>query len=215
MISEIDSSLYRHIYVCGDIHGNLNLLKDKLTSLNFDYTQDLLIGVGDLVDRGPYSFECLKLIEKPWFKTVKGNHEDFIEWTQEVDISSTHISNGGSWYYQLTEEEQEYCLNLVRNLPLVLHIKINNKKYAFIHAEFPLRFNDWNTLNTEILFPTFQESLLWGRSRITKNITTLVKNIDTIYCGHTVIEQPLILGNHYYIDTGSYYYGNLTIIQLK
>lgn len=215
MISEIDSSLYRHIYVCGDIHGHLKLLNEKLTSLNFDHQQDLLIAVGDLVDRGPFSFDCLQLINQPWFKSVKGNHEDFIEWTNDIDITGTHISNGGSWYYNLTDQEQQTCLNLVRQLPLILQTEIDSKKYAFIHAELPLNFTDWSDVQTDIQRPNFTESLLWGRSRITKNITTLVKNIDTIFCGHTVIKQPVILGNHYYIDTGSHYYGNLTVIQLK
>lgn len=215
MILEIDSSQYNNIYVCGDIHGCYNLLIEKLEDLNFNFDTDLLIAVGDLVDRGPQSFKCLNLVNEKWFKTVKGNHEDFIEWTNDIDITGTHISNGGSWYYNLNEQEQQTCLSLVKQLPLILQTEIDSKKYAFIHAELPLTFTDWNDVHMDIQRTNFTESLLWGRSRITKNITTLVKNIDTIYCGHTVIEKPLILGNHYYIDTGSHYYGNLTIIQLK
>ena len=44
---EIDEDV--NVYVVGDIHGAYSLLKEKLESINFDYSKDLLIAVGDLV----------------------------------------------------------------------------------------------------------------------------------------------------------------------
>ncbi len=56
--------------------------------------------VGDLIDRGPNSMECLRLIKEPWFFSVLGNHEDMM-----LDVISNEfkhgvaqwINNGGDW----------------------------------------------------------------------------------------------------------------------
>lgn len=37
-----------------------------------------MLSVGDLVDRGPDSIGCLKLLEAPWFHAVMGNHEQLL-----------------------------------------------------------------------------------------------------------------------------------------
>ncbi len=190
---------------------------EKLTDLNFNFDTDLLIGVGDLVDRGPYSFKCLNLVHEKWFKTVKGNHEDFIEWKFEdsSDLSSLHISNGGSWFYQLSIEDQYACYSIVKSLPYVITLTIGTETIAVLHAELPLKFKDWSDLSINLNRPSFKETLLWGRSKIERGDVSIIENIDKIYCGHTVVKNPINLGNCYYIDTGAYHYGNITICKLK
>ncbi|STI47003.1 serine/threonine protein phosphatase 1 [Escherichia coli] len=41
----------------------------------FDPWRDLLISVGDVIDRGPQSLRCLQLLEQHWVRAVRGNHE--------------------------------------------------------------------------------------------------------------------------------------------
>lgn len=48
----IDGSQWRHIWLVGDIHGCLAQLREKLWFCRFDPWQDLLISVGDVIDRG-------------------------------------------------------------------------------------------------------------------------------------------------------------------
>ncbi len=48
----IDGSKYRNIWVVGDLHGCYTNLMNKLDTIGFDNKKDLLISVGDLVDRG-------------------------------------------------------------------------------------------------------------------------------------------------------------------
>ncbi|EOA4941290.1 metallophosphoesterase, partial [Escherichia coli] len=48
----IDGSKYRNIWVAGDLHGCYTNLMNKLDTIGFDTKKDLLISVGDLVDRG-------------------------------------------------------------------------------------------------------------------------------------------------------------------
>lgn len=63
-------------FVVGDLHGQYDLLMGELDRAGFDRDTDRLICVGDLVDRGPQSVECLSLLREPWFFAVLGNHAD-------------------------------------------------------------------------------------------------------------------------------------------
>lgn len=66
---------WRHIWLSGDIHGCLEQLRRKLWHCRFDPWRDLLISVGDVIDRGPQSLRCLQLLEQHWVRAVRGNHE--------------------------------------------------------------------------------------------------------------------------------------------
>ncbi len=54
---KIDGSKYRNIWVVGDLHGCYTNLMNKLDTIGFDNKKDLLISVGDLVDRGAENVE--------------------------------------------------------------------------------------------------------------------------------------------------------------
>ncbi len=91
----IDGSKYRNIWVVGDLHGCYTNLMNKLDTIGFDTKKDLLISVGDLVDRGAENVECLELITFPWFRAVRGNHEQMmIDGLSERGNSLT----GQLWY---------------------------------------------------------------------------------------------------------------------
>jgi serine/threonine protein phosphatase 1 len=62
-------------FVVGDIHGWLEPLQAELDAVCFDPAVDRLFSVGDLIDRGPDSEQCLLLTREPWFFAVRGNHE--------------------------------------------------------------------------------------------------------------------------------------------
>lgn len=62
---------WRHIWLSGDIHGCLEQLRRKLWHCGFDPWRDLLISVGDVIDRGPQSLRCLQLLEQHWVRAVE------------------------------------------------------------------------------------------------------------------------------------------------
>ena len=66
-------------FVIGDLHGSFSLLEKMLEHVSFDTETDRLFSVGDLVDRGPESLECLELLQMPWFHSVYSNHENMME----------------------------------------------------------------------------------------------------------------------------------------
>ena len=62
----------RHL-VCGDIHAKYDTLLRLLESASYDPSKDILYSVGDIIDRGPKSFEVLSLFARENCHTVAGN----------------------------------------------------------------------------------------------------------------------------------------------
>jgi putative phosphoesterase len=67
------------IAVLSDIHGNVPALEAVLDDIE-RWRPDQVIVNGDLVNRGPYSLECLRLLDTriPHYCSLKGNHESFV-----------------------------------------------------------------------------------------------------------------------------------------
>jgi serine/threonine protein phosphatase 1 len=83
-------------FIVGDIHGQLDDLIQQLKEELFDFSNDRLFALGDLIDRGMQSKECLELLQKPWFFSVIGNHEYIFSdqfSKQEFDTSSVNVGN--------------------------------------------------------------------------------------------------------------------------
>jgi serine/threonine-protein phosphatase PP1 catalytic subunit len=70
----------KEIYVIGDIHGNLKSLIE-ISKIIKNKNPELVIFLGDLVDRGPQQLECflmvlsLKILDPQKYYLLKGNHE--------------------------------------------------------------------------------------------------------------------------------------------
>mgnify|MGYP001581743356 FL=1 len=63
-------------YIVGDIHGEFEKLMECLQLVNFDYQNDKLIQLGDIVDRGSKSFECVdELLKIKNLIAIRGNHD--------------------------------------------------------------------------------------------------------------------------------------------
>ncbi len=70
----------KEIYVIGDIHGNLDTLLKLIEIINKN-NPEVVIFLGDIVDRGPKQLECLliilalKILDSQKYYILKGNHE--------------------------------------------------------------------------------------------------------------------------------------------
>ena len=90
----------------------------ELKKINFDFSNDLLICTGDLIDRGTENLECVRLLEQPWFCTVRGNHEEMcIRGQYDHKIKDIHARNGGEWFYQLSSRKQSEISSRFQQLP--------------------------------------------------------------------------------------------------
>jgi len=81
----------RNVFVVGDIHGMYDLFITTLKKMNFNFEKDLCISVGDLVDRGEQSQQCVSLLDEPWFEAAEGNHEHFCVQGLETSFMKSRI----------------------------------------------------------------------------------------------------------------------------
>ncbi len=203
------------LFVVGDLHGCYDQLMQKLEQVKFDFQSDVLIAVGDMVDRGVDSLKCLNLLDEPWFKAILGNHEEMCLLSHvEPSMANLHAQHGGKWFYQLSIEQQEQIIERLQQVPLLLEVHYQNKKYGFVHADIDV--NDWEKFKGAVQSKS-REFALWGRGRM-KNRRFLkystVLGIDQIFLGHTVVDCVTRKDNCYYLDTGACFGGELTIVEI-
>ncbi|CDL50506.1 Serine/threonine protein phosphatase [Klebsiella pneumoniae ISC21] len=201
--------------VCGDLHGCYTNLMSSLDKAGFDPVQDLLVSVGDLIDRGQESFECLDLINQPWFRAVRGNHEQMMLDAITGTGSFGHwMSNGGGWWHSLDYEQDMRLKSLlpkVAELPLIIEVEKGGKKFVISHADYPHDEYEYGK-------PVDSQQAIWSRERISLSIdgfSSSISGADLFIFGHTPALQPMRIKNQLYIDTGAVFNGNLTLYELS
>lgn len=220
IIEKHDANTQGRDFLVGDIHGQYDLLIEAMVRVAFDTSRDRLFSVGDLIDRGEASLDCLSLAFEPWFFGVRGNHEVlaqdalFNESGAEGDGFKHELwmNNGGTWAQRENLEDVKRLLGkAICYLPYAREISVGGKRIGIVHAEPP---KDWSLLELED-HPAGRERLVWGRSRIKEGDTTPVASIDAVVVGHTIVGTPTTLGNVHYIDTGAFMSGRLTLIDAR
>ncbi|MFK3705018.1 serine/threonine protein phosphatase 1 [Raoultella sp. BIGb0138] len=214
MYQRIDGSAWRNIWLVGDVHGCFALLMTKLRQRKFDPYQDLLISVGDLIDRGPQSARCLALIRCRWFRAVRGNHEQMALDAKESGALALWIMNGGSWYQESSRREQQEIDRLLvrcRELPLIVELCAGSQRHVVAHADYPAASYRWQQ-------PVDAEQVLWRRQRLTDHLAGrhgAIGGADHFWFGHTPLQRRYDSDNQHYIDTGAVFGGELTLVQLQ
>ncbi|HCI6186997.1 TPA: metallophosphoesterase [Klebsiella variicola subsp. variicola] len=211
----INGEEWRRVLVCGDLHGCYTNLMSSLDKAGFDPVQDLLVSVGDLIDRGQESFECLDLINQPWFRAVRGNHEQMMLDAITGTGSFGHwMSNGGGWWHSLDYEQDMRLKSLlpkVAELPLIIEVEKGGKKFVICHADYPHDEYEYGK-------PVDSQQAIWSRERISLSIdgfSSCISGADLFIFGHTPALQPMRIKNQLYIDTGAVFNGNLTLYELS
>ena len=101
-------------YFLSDIHGNLPALEIVLKNLDNDSN---IIFLGDIVNYGPWSNECVDLIDSLKNKvTLLGNHEDY-------------FINGICCPHDLVHSFFNFCINKFNRFNIISNYK---KKYSFL-----------------------------------------------------------------------------------
>lgn len=121
-------------FVVGDLHGCFDELTKLLMHVDFDPKIDRVFCTGDLIDRGPKSAECLSLLNKKWFFSVLGNHEDtLLNKLKMLDNGQTQSLSPDE--IPTLKELSKYVPNIL-DMPLVYEVEhlLLNKVYI-LHSE--------------------------------------------------------------------------------
>ncbi|OGP63759.1 MAG: metallophosphatase [Deltaproteobacteria bacterium RBG_13_49_15] len=200
------------IFAVGDIHGCFDKLSLLMEKIRVDAEKDILLFIGDYVDRGNKSFEVVEYLIalKKQFKNLvflKGNHEDMLENYLSGHDRFTYLMNGGQLtldgYLKRKRPGDPYPVPMDHidfYKSLVLYYETG--EYIFVHAgirkKIPLKEQD--------VF-----DLLWIRSEFIKSDYDFGK---PVVFGHTPFSKPLIQPNKIGIDTGAVYGNKLTCVKL-
>lgn len=210
--------------VVGDIHGCYNLLVKGLKQANYQPGRDRLILLGDYIDRGVNSAKVVELVRDLVNRgaiALMGNHEDmFLDTLDNWDSKSPYwFLNGSkatllSYGLELDQIKDKKAVNkaiptehldFLRSLPFYYE----DSHYIFCHAGIrPGISMDKQT----------KEDILWIRDSFLS--TPIVGK--TVVFGHTpttmiddhgiaeIYQSEGKIG----IDTGAYFSGLLTVLQL-
>ena len=178
--------------VIGDVHGNLDKLLELIDKLP---QKENICFVGDLIDRGPNSRQVLDFIIENNYKSVLGNHEDMMlnhwNWWMLNGAKNT-LKSFNSTIYTFKKDCKKY-IEWVQGLPIF----INYKNFLISHS---FAYNGENT---------YESDVLWARNFGINNCE------KTNIFGHTPMKKATkFFGKHWCIDTGCYYTGKLTAIDL-
>lgn len=221
-------------FIVGDMHGCRRDLEVVLLGAGFNPNRgDRLFSTGDLVDRGPDSMGCLKLLRQPWFFSVLGNHEQMLVRavaTGDDDAIALCVSNGGSWALGLMLKKDPALLAYAKVLDKLPHILVVGPgspfRYNIVHAALlkspanRLLYSDAD-LDRRLAGADDHaiERLIWSRTLADEAaVASLARRepqyrpgLSLTYCGHNPMPYPIIYESHCHIDTGAGYEGNVDV----
>lgn len=221
-------------YIIGDVHGMYDKLMACLQAVNFDYENDKLISLGDLVDRGPDSFlvveELLKIRD---LVAIRGNHD--ATWRdallKEDPLANTLYNQGGRQTYQsylnnCHETSDGRLIVPLSHFNFFVNTQVNywvdENNNCYVHGGFnrhePIEGQLEAVLNWDRdLFLAYRGYLSMKNNEYPFKMKD---NFNHIYIGHTPTNyfgssEPLIYPLITNLDTGCGKSGLLTIMNLE
>lgn len=186
-------------FVVGDIHFKTVDLHRGLHKLGFDSKVDRIIGVGDLIDRGPGVLDGLKLLGEKWFHTVTGNHEQMLIKAYRDNPDARYSSHGAGWWATVADESKEMIIAKLESLPTLIEVESPRGTVGVVHADVPAGVS-WSEFVRDIANPAIEDIALWGRERVKKHQRGGVPGVWRVCTGHTWVPEPLRLGNVLALD---------------
>ena len=129
-----DKEIKGKLWAVGDIHGCYNLLMTRLKEIGFDFENDLLVAVGDLVDRGPESHRVLEWLEKPWFFSVQGNHEAMAY--RLMQEAYPCFCSDNEWIMDIAESDKPAYIEAFQSMPIAIQVETAKGPVGIVHPIF-------------------------------------------------------------------------------
>ncbi|WP_426667073.1 metallophosphoesterase [Mucilaginibacter sp. McL0603] len=227
-------------FVMGDIHGAFRALIQCLERSGFDYENDQLIPLGDIVDGYPQVYECVEeLLKIKHLTALKGNHDDWfdefiksdlhpyfwnhggkgtlISYLEHAGKSGRFFAKGSGYKTALESRDIPERHKLFFSGLKPYHIDQHNR--CFIHAGFnrKLPFHEQKTTDYYWDRNLWRQALEHAENGEPFTMMTVFKEI---YIGHTQTthwetDQPLRAFNIHNLDTGAGGAGRLTIMDVE
>ena len=208
-IARIDLSAHPgRVFVVGDLHGMAHAFERLLESAGFDPALDLVWSLGDLIDRGPYSPRCLEFLDEPWFRAIRGNHEQLM-----LDAIGDHGTwlqwtvNGGDWGLEYPWDDPDLRDRLAA-LPWAAELITRVGRIGLIHADVD-RTCDWPELLDALQQDRAltRQTAIWSRSSANQAVRGLpgrsVAGVDLVLVGHSIVQRAFQWGNMWFLDSGA------------
>lgn len=202
----------KRVFVVGDIHGCLNMLKRLMDGIDWRPEEDGLIFIGDYIDRGEDSKGVIDYILdisrlSPFVECLMGNHESILLDFLEGRDFTTFLLNGGATTlnsYRLYHPTGTGSLIPESHLSFLKSLRswIELDDYYVVHAGFRPGVE---------LGAQSREDLLWIRDSFIFSDYDFGKKV---IFGHTPFSEPLIMENKIGLDTGAVYGNKLTCLEL-
>lgn len=217
-VQTVGPNLKGRDFVVGDIHGWLGPLQAELEAVCFDTAVDRLFSVGDLIDRGPDSEQCLELVKEPWFFAVRGNHEQILfNWLNDPTSINTEdwmryggkawLGEGPEHYFWRHSGMRQFAEKLAVEMPWAIELELaDGRAVGITHTTVPV--DNWLDLKLRLPNePALREALIWDRPVKDPKFKHTVEEIDLTVHGHVILPQIQKRGNGIYIGTGAALFG--------
>ena len=206
--------MFRRILAVGDVHGEADCLERLWAKIAFDDAHDLLVFLGDYIDRGPAPVRTLQFVQRQTEKyrnvhALMGNHEAMmLSYMDAYGLGRTllgqfdlWLANGGKITRKqlaaLPTAEAEALTEFVRQRPIFFRTSYEDEEILFVHAGVNPAAED------------SREDMLWIREAFFMGYC----GDAVVVVGHTPTQRlrrdrapvPLFLPNNIVAcDTGSY-----------
>ena len=210
------------IAVIGDIHGCYFTLKNLVKQIRDKYPSIKLYSVGDLVDRGNFSYEVIEFLKSEDIKFTPGNHDYmfcyFIRQSQNK-MAKAWLYNGYERTlesYKQHNDEVSGHLDLILSAPLFIDLKDCFISHAGISKYYEDIFHKYYHSDMDILGDIIRgdldrsDSILWARGELLN-----IGKLQVV--GHTRREQVEFKQecNVVYIDTSAYMMNKLSAVIIE
>lgn len=198
-------------FIVGDIHGAYEMVLEAMRLVNFDPGSDRLFAVGDLVNRGPDSWRCLRFLRQPYVFSVRGNHDQNLVSLYSTGEPSKEVLDfmaarcGMAWWLDTPYEMRREILSELAKLPIVIEVETRRGLVGILHGNVPANMGWTNFVNhVERGHTGVIDEAIEGRSRLLSGDQSGVLGIGRVFVGHTPQRGgPKRYGNVYAVDTGA------------
>ena len=204
---------FRRLLAIGDIHGNWHRLLSLWPQIQYQ-EDDLLVFLGDYIDRGTHGAEVLQLVmelteKRPHIIALTGNHEAMMlhyfqnhSIREPMDLSHGWLRSGGQPTFRgLRRLYEADCGRYHAVLEFLLslnHLAAAGTDFIFTHAGF----------YPEQSYEEQVDDMLWLRTEFYEDYASKPR----VIIGHTPVQYfssehtaPLLFRNHILdCDTGSF-----------